>query len=62
MSAFIKKVEKHCYMFALTIMNYNFCRKHTVHKAEPAQAAGVASHPMDAGRIRGDDGCLSGRT
>jgi IS1 family transposase len=43
-NAFSKKVENHCHMFALTIMNYNFCRKHTTIKKTPAQAAGVASH------------------
>ena len=43
-NAFSKKVENHCHMFALTIMNYNFCRKHTSIKQTPAQAAGVASH------------------
>ncbi len=43
-NAFSKKVENHCHMFALTIMNYNFCRKHTSIKQTPAQAAGVTSH------------------
>lgn len=43
-NAFSKKVENHCHMFALTIMNYNFCRKHTSIKTTPAQAAGVADH------------------
>ncbi|MDI1315099.1 IS1 family transposase [Prosthecobacter sp.] len=43
-NAFSKKVENHCHMFALTIMNYNFCRKHTTIKKTPAQAAGVANH------------------
>ncbi len=43
-NAFSKKVENHCHMFALTIMNYNFCRKHTSIKQTPAQAAGVAGH------------------
>lgn len=43
-NAFSKKVENHCHMFALTIMNYNFCRKHSTIKSTPAQAAGVAKH------------------
>ncbi len=43
-NAFSKKVENHCHMFALTIMNYNFCRKHTSIKQTPAQAACVADH------------------
>lgn len=43
-NAFSKKVENHCHMFALTIMHYNFCRKHTSIKKTPAQAAGVAGH------------------
>lgn len=41
-NAFSKNLENHCHMIALTMMDYNFCRKHGTIKTTPAIAAGVA--------------------
>ncbi len=43
-NAFSKKLENHADMIALTMMDYNFCRKHATIKTTPAVAAGVTHH------------------
>lgn len=43
-NGFSKEIENHCHELALTIMAYNFCRKHQTLKQTPAMAAGIADH------------------
>lgn len=43
-NAFSKKLENHCHMLAVSIMHYNFSRKHATLKTAPAVAAGVTDH------------------
>lgn len=42
-NGFSKKLENHCHMMAISMMSYNFCRKHATLKMTPAQAAGVSA-------------------
>ncbi len=42
-NAFSKKLENHAYMLAITMVYYNFCRKHMALKGQtPAMAAGLS--------------------
>lgn len=43
-NAFSKKYENHIHMIALSMMNYNFCRKHGSLKSTPAVTAGLTDH------------------
>lgn len=43
-NGFSKKLENHCHMLAVSLMHYNFCRKHSTIKTTPAVAAGIADH------------------
>ncbi|MFZ2493129.1 MAG: IS1 family transposase [Thermoanaerobaculia bacterium] len=41
-NGFSKKLENHCYMLAITMVYYNFCRRHASLKGKtPAMAAGI---------------------
>jgi IS1 family transposase len=44
-NAFSKKLKNHAYMIAITMVYYNFCRKHMSLKGQtPAMAAGITSY------------------
>ena len=43
-NGFSKKLENHCHMLAIQMMNYNFCMKHGTIKTAPAHEAGVTNH------------------
>lgn len=43
-NGFSKNIENHCHMFALSMMVYNYSRKHMSIKSTPAQAAGLSDH------------------
>jgi len=44
-NAFSKKLENHCYMISITMVYYNFCRKHLYLRGKtPAMAAGLTDH------------------
>lgn len=43
-NGFSKKLENHCHMLAIQMMNYNFCMKHGTIKTAPAHEAGVTTH------------------
>lgn len=43
-NGFSKKLENHCHMLAIQMMNYNFCQKHGTIKTAPAREAGVTNH------------------
>ena len=48
-NAFSKKLENHAYMLAITMVYYNFCRKHLSLKGQtPAMAAGITSYRWTA--------------
>lgn len=48
-NAFSKKLENHAYMLAITMVYYNFCRKHMSLKGQtPAMAAGLTSYRWSA--------------
>jgi len=48
-NAFSKKLENHAYMLAITMVYYNFCRKHMSLKGQtPAMAAGLTSYRWTA--------------
>ena len=48
-NAFSKKLENHAYMLAITMVYYNFCRKHASLKGmTPAMAAGITSYRWTA--------------
>lgn len=48
-NAFSKKLENHAYMLAISIVHYNFCRKHQSLKGKtPAMAAGLTSYRWTA--------------
>src|ERR1051325_526753 len=48
-NAFSKKLENHAYMLAITMVYYNFCRKHLSLKGKtPAMAAGLTEHRWTA--------------
>lgn len=48
-NAFSKKLENHAYMLAITMVYYNFCRKHKTLKGNtPAMAAGLTSYVWTA--------------
>jgi IS1 family transposase len=48
-NAFSKKLENHAYMLAITMVYYNFCRKHLSLKGQtPAMAAGLTSYRWTA--------------
>lgn len=44
-NGFSKKFENHCHMLAISIVHYNFCRKHASLKGKtPAMAAGLTDY------------------
>ena len=44
-NGFSKKLENHCYMLAITMVYYNFCRKHrSLGGKTPAMSAGITSY------------------
>lgn len=48
-NAFSKKLTNHAYMLAITMVYYNFCRKHrSLGGKTPATAAGITSHVWTA--------------
>lgn len=48
-NGFSKKLQNHCYMLAITMVFYNFCRKHKSLKGQtPAMAAGLTSYVWTA--------------
>lgn len=48
-NAFSKKFENHCHMLAITVVYYNFCRKHLSLKGQtPAMAAGLTEYRWTA--------------
>lgn len=48
-NAFSKKLENHAYMLAITMVYYNFCRKHRSLKGQtPAMASGLTSYVWTA--------------
>jgi IS1 family transposase len=48
-NAFSKKFENHCHMLAMTMVYYNFCRKHLSLKGQtPAMAAGLTEYRWTA--------------
>jgi IS1 family transposase len=48
-NAFSKKFENHCHMLAISIVYYNFCRKHLSLKGQtPAMATGLTTHVWTA--------------
>ena len=48
-NAFSKKLENHAYMLAITMVFYNFCRKHkSLQGQTPAMAAGLTSYVWTA--------------
>jgi IS1 family transposase len=48
-NAFSKKFENHCHMLAMTMVYYNFCRKHASLKGQtPAMAAGLTEYHWTA--------------
>jgi IS1 family transposase len=48
-NAFSKKFENHCHMLAMTMVYYNFCRKHASLKGQtPAMAAGLTEYRWTA--------------
>ncbi|HYR29120.1 MAG TPA: IS1 family transposase [Thermoanaerobaculia bacterium] len=48
-NGFSKKLENHAYMLAITMVYYNFCRKHKSLKGQtPAMAAGLTSYRWTA--------------
>jgi hypothetical protein len=48
-NGFSKKLANHCYMLAITMVYYNFCRKHQSLKGKtPAQAAGLTEYRWTA--------------
>jgi len=51
-NAFSKKFENHCHMLAMTMVYYNFCRKHLSLKGQtPAMAAGLTEYRWTAADI-----------
>jgi len=50
-NGFSKKLENHSYMLAISMVYYNFCRKHQSLKGQtPAQAAHLTEVPLDGAR------------
>lgn len=48
-NAFSKKLRNHVYMLAITMVYYNFCRKHrSLEGKTPAMAAGITSYVWTA--------------
>ena len=48
-NAFSKKLENHAYMLAITMVYYNFCRKHkSLGGSTPAMEAGLTSYRWTA--------------
>jgi IS1 family transposase len=48
-NSFSKKLENHCFMLAITMVYYNFCRKHASLKGKtPAMAAGLTDYRWTA--------------
>jgi IS1 family transposase len=48
-NGFSKKFENHCHMLAMTMVYYNFCRKHASLKGQtPAMAAGLTEYRWTA--------------
>jgi hypothetical protein len=48
-NGFSKKFENHCHMLAMTMVYYNFCRKHQSLKGRtPAMAAGLTEYRWTA--------------
>lgn len=48
-NAFSKKLENHAFMLAITMVYYNFCRKHkSLGGQTPAMAAGLTSYAWTA--------------
>lgn len=48
-NGFSKKLENHAYMLAITMVFYNFCRKHrSLGGKTPAMAAGITSYVWTA--------------
>jgi IS1 family transposase len=48
-NGFSKKFENHCHMLAMTMVYYNFCRKHASLKGQtPAMAAGLTDYRWTA--------------
>src|SRR5205814_8071349 len=48
-NGFSKKIETHSLMFAITMVYYNFCRKHSSLKGKtPAMAAHLTDYPWTA--------------
>jgi hypothetical protein len=48
-NGFSKKFENHCHMLAMTMVYYNFCRKHLSLKGQtPAMAAGLTDYRWTA--------------
>ena len=48
-NGFSKKLENHAYMLAITMVYYNFCRKHlSLGKKTPAMAAGLTDYVWTA--------------
>lgn len=48
-NAFSKKLENHCHMLAITMVYYNFCRKHaSLHGQTPAMAARLTDYRWTA--------------
>jgi hypothetical protein len=55
-NGFSKKVENHRHMLALSIVYYNFCRKHASLKGKtPAMAAGLTEYVWTASDLRSLD-------
>ena len=57
-NAFSKKLENHVHMIALTMMDYNFCRKHATIKTTPAVAAGIEDKRWNLVDVVRNDGRL----
>lgn len=48
-NGFSKKLENHCFMLAITMVFYNFCRKHrSLQGRTPAMAAGITKYVWTA--------------